>query len=96
MEFTLLPCPFKMLTGCDCPACGMQRSLLHLLQGDWGQSFELHPAPVELSGMMVIWLLFRRFNTQRAPTVLRWGSLVLAVSTVVFYVLKLANGTCCD
>ena len=96
MEFTLLPCPFKVLTGCDCPACGLQRSILHLLQGEWGRSFELHPAPLELLGMMVIWILFRGLNSPRAPMVLRWGSLLLAASTLLFYALKLTIGACCE
>ncbi len=27
-------CPVKMLTGLDCPSCGIQRAAHHLLQGD--------------------------------------------------------------
>lgn len=39
----LLPCPFKWLTGFDCPGCGFQRSLLALLRGHWRASFQLYP-----------------------------------------------------
>ena len=28
-------CPFHLLTGLDCPACGNQRALHHFLHGDW-------------------------------------------------------------
>lgn len=32
----LIPkCPFLLLTGFDCPACGIQRALYHSLHGDW-------------------------------------------------------------
>ena len=29
-------CPFRLLTGFDCPACGIQRFAHHLLNGEWG------------------------------------------------------------
>lgn len=33
----LMPkCPFHLLTGFDCPACGIQRAFHHFLHGDWG------------------------------------------------------------
>lgn len=39
----LLPCPFKRLTGLDCPGCGFQRSLLALVRGDWQASLHFYP-----------------------------------------------------
>jgi hypothetical protein len=44
----LLRCPFKFITGIDCPGCGFQRSLLQLLQGNFHNSFALYPATVPL------------------------------------------------
>jgi hypothetical protein len=44
----LIPCPFKYLTGIDCPGCGFQRSLLALLQGDIQKSFSLYPPAIPL------------------------------------------------
>ncbi|WP_443192779.1 DUF2752 domain-containing protein [Mucilaginibacter sp. KACC 22063] len=40
----LIPCPFKRLTGIDCPFCGLQRSIIALLNGNFTQSFKLYPA----------------------------------------------------
>lgn len=40
----LIPCPFKKLTGFDCPGCGFQRSVLALLNGDMSSSIHLYPA----------------------------------------------------
>ena len=35
--FYIVPkCPFRLLTGFDCPACGIQRAFHHLLHCDWG------------------------------------------------------------
>jgi len=44
----LLACPFKKLTGFDCPGCGFQRSVLALLQGDLSQSLHYYPATIPL------------------------------------------------
>ena len=44
----LIPCPFKYLTGIDCPGCGFQRSILALLQGNLHKSFILYPSAVPL------------------------------------------------
>jgi hypothetical protein len=44
----LLPCPFKYLTGIDCPGCGFQRSLLALLHGDVQKSFALYPPAIPI------------------------------------------------
>jgi hypothetical protein len=42
----LLPCPFKYITGIDCPGCGFQRSVLALLEGHLQKSFILYPATI--------------------------------------------------
>lgn len=44
----LIPCPFKYLTGIDCPGCGFQRSLLALIQGNFHKSFLLYPSTIPL------------------------------------------------
>jgi hypothetical protein len=44
----LLPCPFKYVTGIDCPGCGFQRSVIALVQGNLHQSLQLYPAAIPL------------------------------------------------
>ena len=44
----LIPCPFKYLTGIDCPGCGFQRSVVALLQGDIHKSLILYPPAIPL------------------------------------------------
>jgi len=57
----MLPCPFKYLTGYDCPGCGFQRSFLALLKGDFPQSFHLYPATVPILLTIVISLTANYF-----------------------------------
>jgi len=42
----LIPCPFKALTGFDCPGCGFQRALLLLIRGDFQQSWSMYPPTI--------------------------------------------------
>ncbi|MBC7418570.1 MAG: DUF2752 domain-containing protein [Pedobacter sp.] len=44
----LLPCPFKLLTGIECPGCGFQRSIIALFEGHFSQSWFLYPATIPL------------------------------------------------
>jgi len=44
----LIPCPFKYLTGIDCPGCGFQRSVIALMHGDLNKSLSLYPAAIPL------------------------------------------------
>ena len=44
----LLPCPFKYLTGIDCPGCGFQRAAVALIQGDFHESLILYPPAIPL------------------------------------------------
>lgn len=44
----LIPCPFKYLTGLDCPGCGFQRAVLALIDGNFSESFKLYPPTIPL------------------------------------------------
>ncbi|MDE5695102.1 MAG: DUF2752 domain-containing protein [Alistipes sp.] len=36
-------CPFRLLTGLDCPACGSQRALHAFLHGHWAEAWRCNP-----------------------------------------------------
>jgi hypothetical protein len=40
----MLPCLSKQILGMDCPGCGLQRSVVFLLQGDFTAAFKMYPA----------------------------------------------------
>ncbi|MBQ8969396.1 MAG: DUF2752 domain-containing protein [Bacteroidaceae bacterium] len=39
----MIPCPFHVLTGLNCPLCGTQRLVVALLHGHWGEAFHYNP-----------------------------------------------------
>ena len=76
----LLPCPFHMLTGFDCPFCGGQRMVLALLQGHWTEAFWLNPGLAVGAPLVGAWWLWKREITSRAAFVIlciavAWGVL---------------------
>ena len=79
------PCPFKLLTGLNCPACGGLRMTHDLLQGDLGAAavdnvFLLFGLP-----LLGLWWLLRRRQGRPAfpPMVIAIIAIVALVWTVV-------------
>jgi len=64
LEVHYLPCPFKSIFHIDCPGCGMQRSFVELLKGNFIASIEYHPATIPLITFLFFATVhvFRRFK----------------------------------
>jgi hypothetical protein len=74
-------CPFKLLTGWNCPACGGLRMTHDLLHGDLAAAvidnvFLLVGLPALLA-----WILLRRHQGKRVMTVRAWVVLVVVAVT---------------
>lgn len=82
-------CPFRSLTGIDCPFCGMTRATVALGEGRWHDALALHPlAPVVLIGVGVL-LAIVMFG---ASDVLVRGRrpLMLLVAIAILWILRLS------
>jgi hypothetical protein len=87
----LIPCPFKKLTGIDCPGCGFQRSIIALLQGDVMQSFTYYPATLLLLSCILYMALNNKFHFKNYHTVKKWMLLTLALVITSSYVFKITS-----
>jgi hypothetical protein len=58
-------CPFKLLTGHDCPGCGMGHAVVFAMRGDFAASFHAHPLGLPLSLVWTAWLAWGAFNLAR-------------------------------
>jgi hypothetical protein len=84
----LLTCPSKYFFHIDCPGCGLQRSLIALLEGDLRKSLELYPATILILFCLIFTALHLKFNFRRGALVIRW-SFVLTVATIaISYLYK--------
>jgi hypothetical protein len=58
-------CPIKLLTGHDCPGCGIGHAVVFAMRGDMSSSFHAHPLGVPLFVLWTAWLLWGVFNLTR-------------------------------
>lgn len=89
LQKILIPCPFKALTGIDCPGCGFQRAVVHLMQGQLMASLKVYPATIPI----VLWFIIGLIGPKHQSPVLyrmKLGLGLIAVITVTTaYLLKL-------
>jgi len=97
LENHLLPCPIKVLTGCDCPGCGMQRAIIHCLNGEISESFAMHPAGIPCLLLVAFLFLHLKWKFKFGASVLRWSLLSIGIITITHYLIKIYYlGTCCN
>lgn len=89
-----ITCPFKMMTGYDCPGCGSQRALCHLLHLHFMQAFLLNPLLFLVAIYTSIGLILNlKFFKNRFPQfkVNMFGTKVLMMALIlilVFFILR--------
>jgi hypothetical protein len=73
-----IPCLFSTVTGIQCPACGMTRSVSSIARGDLEASLAYHPAGIGIAGIALAAFLIPA-QTQRlyAATSRHWTALPL-------------------
>ncbi len=88
----MLSCPAKRLTGLDCPGCGMQRSAVAALRGDWAESWALYPplALVALTFLLTVGHLL--FRWKHGARTLQWMFIATAAAVAANYIFKAATG----
>ncbi|WP_229676881.1 DUF2752 domain-containing protein [Pedobacter psychrotolerans] len=85
----LLTCPFKALTGIDCPGCGFQRSLIALFQGNFHKSWLLYPPTIPLIFLFVIAGILYKFPIKHQSLVLKTLILVVGNFVMISYLYKM-------
>lgn len=86
----LLPCPFKYITGIDCPGCGFQRAVLALMRGDFHTSFTLYPAAIPLLLFFIYGITGRFYDLDTKKEVIKKsGFIVIGTMILVSYCIKI-------
>ncbi|CAN5403143.1 hypothetical protein BH09BAC5_BH09BAC5_29780 [soil metagenome] len=88
LEQHLLPCPFKAVTGIDCPGCGLQRSFFELLRGNLSESIHLYPALIPVILTLVFLALHLKFRFKYGAKILLSMVFVTTGIIIVFYIVK--------
>jgi len=85
----LISCPFKALTGIDCPGCGFQRSFIALIQGDLSQSWLLYPPTIPLLILFIAAGLLYKFPIKNQSLILRILVIVVGNFVMLSYLHKM-------
>jgi hypothetical protein len=85
-------CPFRLVTGLDCPGCGTLRSIHALLGGDLGRALDHNLLTVVLVPVLVAvwfrWLASSRTGEARLPEAPAWFGFSVVVTTLAFGVAR--------
>ncbi|MCX2582254.1 DUF2752 domain-containing protein [Pedobacter sp. MR22-3] len=85
----LLTCPFKALTGIDCPGCGFQRSLIALCKGDFETSWMLYPPTIPLIFLFLTAGILYKFPVKHQSLVLKTLMLIVGNFVMISYIYKM-------
>lgn len=72
LEDHLLSCQWKDTLGVECLGCGLQRSFIYLLKGEFIGAFYVYPAIYSLIVMLIYFGLHAKFNFLKGDLVLKW------------------------
>ncbi len=92
LQNNLLPCPFKKFTGIDCPLCGLQRSVIALMRGDFTESFKYQPATLLFIFLLVLGIPDSRFNFSKKPIVKKAAYVLTLMVVTGAYLYKFTSG----
>jgi hypothetical protein len=85
----LLTCPSKALTGIDCPGCGMQRSFIELLKGNFKGSFYLYPALLPEMFTLSLTALHLILKFKEGAAYIKYSFIVTVAVIVISYTIKM-------
>jgi hypothetical protein len=87
----LIPCPFKKLTGIDCPGCGFQRSVLALFQGNLLQSIQLYPATIPFLAVILFTVVDGKYAFDKSGLTKKVIYLFTGSVILVSYLIKMSR-----
>jgi Protein of unknown function (DUF2752) len=91
LEKNLLACPSKKFLHIECPGCGLQRSYIALMRGDFTGSLELYPAAIPMLFLFTYLLLHLFFRFKHGGKVLLTGYIFCATIIAVHYIYKIVT-----
>ncbi|MGB4774179.1 MAG: DUF2752 domain-containing protein, partial [Daejeonella sp.] len=89
LQHNLLACPLKQITGIDCPGCGLQRSVLCLIQGNFLESFKLYPASIAIIMLFILTALHLKFDFKNGAFFIKIIYISIAIIIVINYIYKI-------
>jgi hypothetical protein len=84
-----LVCPVKKYLHFDCPGCGLQRSFVELLKGNFAMSFHYHFATIPLLLLLLYAAMHLYFKFNHGVKVIVGGYIFVALVVLTNYIYKI-------
>ena len=91
LEANMLACPSKKYLHIECPGCGIQRSFVALLKGDFVGSLQLYPATMPILCLFIFLMLHLKFRFEWGASAIKYLYAGIAIVIAVFYIYKIIN-----
>ncbi len=85
----MLPCINKKIFGIDCLGCGLQRSILLLLKGDYMEAFYMYPAIYTLIILLAFVIINYRKKFKNSKKIITTLVILNSIIIVTSYVIKM-------
>lgn len=89
LEHHFLACPYKKYFDIDCMGCGMQRSFIALLKGDFIESFYLYPALIPMLVMILFLPIHLIFKFKNGASLLKYLFIFNISIVIISYLIKI-------
>lgn len=83
-------CPVKILTGWDCPGCGLTRGCLCVLTGQWKRAYLYNPASFAWV-VLIAWLLWKRYFSDRNKINWELPTVLVALGTIGIWIYRIVK-----
>jgi hypothetical protein len=83
-------CLIHLISGIDCPGCGITRGMSHFWRGDWRIALALHP----FSPVIFIYLCVQALVLVVPKPYLEWGVQLLTAHSILYNRIILIGGSC--
>jgi len=88
LEENMMSCQWKQHFDVECMGCGMQRSLIHLLKGEFLEAFYMYPAIYTLIAMFIFLGLHLKFDFQKGHKILLYLFITNILLMLTNYIIK--------
>lgn len=89
LERHMAPCFYKKHFGIECPGCGMQRSFIELLKGNFWESLYIYPALLPTFFLLIYLILHLIFDFKHGAKILKYSFIFTVSIMVINYIYKM-------
>jgi len=86
----LIPCPFKALSGLECPGCGFQRAFLFLIQGEFKNSWNIYPPAIPIVSLFLFSGISYIFHFKNRAVTINISAIIVGNFVLLSYLYKLS------